>query len=260
MKTKLIGISGPKKSGKTTTIEFLVSKLTDLGFRVGTVKIAYRDVKLDIKKEHYDVERQRNAKPMKTMFKSKSETAVFLNEEHSLRSALLKFSEGLDFILVEGFKENLIGYPQLVLLNEKNQENDYTDEFTSIISSIPEFSIYSNHSKFIPFNKLVDAVFEKSLPIFPELNCGHCGYKTCNELIKEIIQGNKKIQDCYVIENENKDVILEINNEHVACNPFVQTIIKNIMMGFLSSLKIEVESIKEANIKISFNKTEDKDR
>ena len=104
----------------------------------------------------------------------------------------------------------------------------------------------------MPFNELTEAVLVKSLPLSPDLNCEHCGFDNCNELIKQIIKESKTIHDCYVIENENQEVILEVNNNQISCNPFVQTIIKNVMLGFLSSLKVGEESIKEAKIKISF--------
>ncbi|NHJ85541.1 MAG: hypothetical protein FK734_08770 [Asgard group archaeon] len=252
MVTKYIGITGAKKSGKTTTIEFLAPKLSKKGFNVGTVKLAFKDVKLDVEKEHYDVERQRKTNAAKTMFKSKSETTIFYNESMSLRSALFKFGEGLDIVLIEGSKEDLIGYPHITLLKEEDQEKEFVNEYTTIISSIPEFSINNEQEKYIPFEELVEAVILKALPLFPELNCEHCGFKSCNELMQQVIQGNKTIHDCYVIENEDSEVILEINNQNIPCNPFVRTIIKNVMGGFLSSLKLEIDSLEEANIKINF--------
>ena len=71
MVTKYIGITGPKKSGKTTTIEHIIPKLIEKGYKVGTVKIAFREVSIDVNKEHYDVIRLRQNKPHKTLFKSK---------------------------------------------------------------------------------------------------------------------------------------------------------------------------------------------
>ena len=62
------------------------------------------------------------------MFKSKSETTIFYNDIITLRSALFKFSEGLDFVLIEGFKEDLIGFPQITLLKEKDQEREFVND------------------------------------------------------------------------------------------------------------------------------------
>ena len=76
---KYMAITGMKKAGKTTTIEFLVEKMRSK-YKIGTVKIAFKDVSIDVEQEHYDIVRMRKKKPTKTLFKSKSETAIFFNE------------------------------------------------------------------------------------------------------------------------------------------------------------------------------------
>ena len=245
MVTKYLGITGPKKSGKTTTIETIIPKLIEKGYKVGTVKIAFKAVSIDVNKEHYDVVRQRANKPQKTLFKSKIETVIFLNEEMTLRQALKEFSKGLDYVLLEGFKEDLKGFPQIVLLKENGQEEEITDDFTAKISSIPEFSIKSKDQRFISFEKISEIIEQVALPLFPKLDCEHCGYKTCLDLIKEVIAGRKAVKDCYVIAVEDSNLVLLINDKIVPCNPFVQDIIRNVLLGFLKTLKVEEQEIKE---------------
>ena len=256
MTTKYLGITGPKKSGKTTTIEHLIPILLEKGYKVGTVKVAYKDVSIDVNKEHYDVIRLRSIKPQKTLFKSKSETTVFFNEKKTLRQALKGFGKELDFVLIEGFKDDLIGYPQIVLLKEKNQEKEFADDYTAKISSIPEFSISSKDTRFVPFDKLSEVVEEIALPLFPKLDCEHCGFKTCLELTKEVIAGKKNVEDCYVIASETSDLVLTVNDRIVPCNPFVQDIIRNVMLGFLKTLKVEEREINDVDIKMNFSHEE----
>jgi molybdopterin-guanine dinucleotide biosynthesis protein MobB len=236
----------------------LVPVLIEKGYKVGTVKIAYKAVSIDVNKEHYDVIRLRENKSHKTLFKSKIETVIFQNEDKTLRQALKEFGKGLDFVLLEGFKEDLKGFPQIVLIKEKGHEEEFVDGFTATISSIPEFSIKSDDPRYIPFDKLAEVVEKVALPLFPELNCEHCGYKTCLELTKEVIVGNKTVEDCYVMASENANLVLSVNNNVVPCNPFVQDIIRNIMLGFLKTLKVEEQEIKDVEIKMSFMKQQEK--
>jgi molybdopterin-guanine dinucleotide biosynthesis protein B len=258
MTTKLLGISGPKKSGKTTTIEYLVPKLKEMNLRVGTVKVAYRDVSIDVNEEHYDIIRHRKVNPEKTLFKSTIDTTFFINKEQSLREALKTFSHGLDIILIEGFKENLEGIPQLVLLNKENQEKKFCDGFTAIISSIPEFSIKSKDEKYIIFEELTKQILNVALPLFPEINCKHCGFSTCNELVQAIIRGQKSISDCEVFQDEISNVVLKIDDKIVPCKPFVQEVFKNVMSGILMSLKIEDQDYSQVDISFQYKKTSDK--
>lgn len=259
MLTRFIGISGVKKSGKTTTIEALVPKLNELGYKVGTVKIAFKDVSIDVNKEHFDVIRHRKAKPDKTLFKSSIDTTVFINSGLTLRESLRDFGRDLDIVLLEGFKDKLVGFPQIVLLKENEQESKVVDEYTVAITSIPEFGLKSSDKRFVSFDNLTEIVLEKSMPLFPELDCKHCGYDDCNSLIKAIIVGKKQVTDCYVLETEISDLLLHVNNKIVPSNPFVRTILKKVIIAILQSIKIEEDDFSEIDIKILLDKKERED-
>jgi len=259
MLTKFIGISGVKKSGKTTTIEELVPKLNDLGYKVGTVKIAFKDVSIDVNNEHYDVIRHRKVKPDKTLFKSSIETAIFINNDLTLRDSLRAFGKDLDIVLMEGFQENLVGFPQIVLLKEKGQEREVIDDYTVALTSIPEFNVKSSDKRFIAFEKLTEIIIEKSMPLFPELDCKHCGFDDCNSLVKAIIAGKNQVADCYVLETKISDLLLHVNNKIVPSNPFVRTILKKVIIAVLQSIKIEEEDFSEIDIKILLDKKERED-
>jgi len=259
MVTKFIGITGSKKSGKTTTIEYLTPKLIEKGLNVGSVKIAFKDVNIDVNKEHYDVERLRNAKSVKTLFKSRIDTTIFYNKVMTLREALKEFSKGLDLVLIEGFQEDLIGFPQIAMLKEKNQEKEIINDYTVAISSIPEFSIESKKDNFVNFNKLVDIIEKKALPLIPSLDCKHCGYENCITLVKEIIKGNNKIEDCIIVQSEKAHLVLQLNEKNIPCNPFVQEVLKNTILGIIKTLKIEEKEISEIDIKILVNSKETKE-
>ncbi|MEA2069728.1 MAG: molybdopterin-guanine dinucleotide biosynthesis protein MobB [Asgard group archaeon] len=248
--TKYLGISGPKKSGKTTIIERLVPALKEKKLRVGTVKIAFRDVTLDVNKKAYDVSRQRNLEPYKSMFYSSCETVIFYNTQKPFLKALQEFSNGLDLVLLEGFKEDLEGIPQIVLFKQEKQIEEYIDEYTQVITSLPEFNVESDHKKFLPFEEVVKKAQEYALPLLPGLNCEHCGFKTCNDLMKAIIRGEKTINDCYVRRTQEEDLVLEINKKTIPCNPFVRSIIKNVNLALVNELKLDIEEMREISLTI----------
>ncbi|MFW9924976.1 MAG: molybdopterin-guanine dinucleotide biosynthesis protein B, partial [Candidatus Thorarchaeota archaeon] len=154
MKTRFIAITGVKKAGKTTTIEYLIPKIIAKGYKVGVAKIAYKPVSIDVNQEHYDVIRLRKAKPTKTLFKSKIETTIFFEDELTLRQALSEFGKGLDIVLLEGFPDDFIGFPQIAILKDNTEINDVKNEFTVALSSIPEFSLKITDPLFIEFSTL----------------------------------------------------------------------------------------------------------
>ena len=85
------------------------------------------------------------------------------------------------------------------------------------------------------------------------MNCKHCGYDSCKEFIKEVIRGNKQLENCDILMSENSEVILKINNKLIHCNPFVQQILKNVINGLITSLKTDEQKIVTSEIKI-YNK------
>ncbi|MBD3191330.1 MAG: hypothetical protein GF308_11835 [Candidatus Heimdallarchaeota archaeon] len=255
--TKFLGISGAKKAGKTMTIEYLTPILAKKGLVIGTIKIPFKAVEVDVNKEGYDIIRLRKSSSKKTLFKSSVDTTIFYNEELTQREAFEEFSRDLDLVLIEGFKEDLEGIPQIVLLKEKNQEEKYTDEYTTAISSIPEYDVKSSHPNFVPFNRLAEIVEEKALPLFPDLNCGHCGYDNCNQLVKAIIAGEKDVDDCEILRQKTQEFTLKINNREIPCNPFVRTIFKNVILGVVKSLKMDSKKIELISLNFLNKKSEE---
>ncbi|MCF2142917.1 MAG: molybdopterin-guanine dinucleotide biosynthesis protein B [Candidatus Heimdallarchaeota archaeon] len=249
--TRFIGITGVKKAGKTTTIEALVPKLREKNYRVGTVKVAFKEVSVDVNNEHYDVIRHRKSGPDKTLFKSSIETVYFENEPRTLRRALKQFGQGLDLVLIEAFPKDLIGFPQIALLKEQGQEESVTTDYTVAISSIPEFSIKSKDRRYVPFDELAEVVIKKALPLTPNLNCHHCGYSNCYAFYKEVTAGRREITDCDLYGQEGAFFELTVNGEPVQCKLFVQDVITGVVTAILKTLKIEEKRLKNVELKFS---------
>lgn len=101
----VIAVVGISKSGKTTTIEYLASKLTKEGYKVGSIKhIHHSDFSIDI--EGTDTWRHMHAGAKVTVALAPKETTIIKKTENIPNNLddiikLLK-DENLDIIFIEG--------------------------------------------------------------------------------------------------------------------------------------------------------------
>lgn len=103
----VISVVGVSKSGKTTTIEYLTSRLTEEGYRVGSVKhIHHPDFSIDV--EGTDTWRHTHAGAKVTVALAPRETVIIkktdaIPRELELDSIIKLFrDEALDVIFIEG--------------------------------------------------------------------------------------------------------------------------------------------------------------
>ena len=88
----------------------------------------------------------------------------------------------------------------------------------------------------------------------PGLNCKQCGY-SCDELAERIEKGLATLEDCVVIKARKK-VMLKVDGKEVPLGKFVQSFVKNVTLGMISSLK-EVELKKGVIVELRFKVDED---
>ncbi len=101
---KVIHIVGPKKNGKTTMIEQLIPELSQLGYRVGTVKHHHSHSSIQMDHEGKDSWRHRRAGAKAVALVSPSEVAVIQNTDEATRlDEAIRLLRGVDIVLVEGF-------------------------------------------------------------------------------------------------------------------------------------------------------------
>lgn len=109
MKQVIYCISGYKNSGKTTTIEKVVKKLTSEGFKVVVIKHDGHDFQAD--REHTDTHRAFQAGAYGTAIFSKNRFMV--HKEVSIDEVeLFSFFPEADIILMEGLKDS--NYPKYI--------------------------------------------------------------------------------------------------------------------------------------------------
>ncbi|WP_379127552.1 molybdopterin-guanine dinucleotide biosynthesis protein B [Paenibacillus sp. sgz500958] len=104
-------IVGYKNSGKTTMICSIIPQLKAKGYTVAVIKHDHHNFDMD--HPHTDTWQHKEAGAAAVAITNKSRTARIEEKETSLWQLVKDFA-GYDYILVEGFKEEL--YPKIVLI------------------------------------------------------------------------------------------------------------------------------------------------
>lgn len=123
MNTKLpplIGFAAYSGTGKTTLLCKLIPLLKQHGLRIGVIKHAHHDFDIDYpKKDSYEI---RKSGAERVLITSHKRTAIIIEhpdrgDEPSFTEALATIpSEGLDLLLIEGFKQ--VDFPKIELHRE----------------------------------------------------------------------------------------------------------------------------------------------
>jgi len=105
---KVVGFAGFSGSGKTTLVELLIPALKLRGLRVSVVKHAHH--KFDIDHPGKDTYRHREAGAFEVVVASNQRLALIREFERpaqlTVHHLIAELYEGVDWVLVEGFKES----------------------------------------------------------------------------------------------------------------------------------------------------------
>jgi molybdopterin-guanine dinucleotide biosynthesis protein B len=105
---KVVGFAGYSGSGKTTLVEKLIPALTSRGLRVSVVKHAHHN--FDVDKPGKDTFRHRQAGAFEVVVASSKRMALMREFEQpaqmTVHQLLAELYEGVDWVLVEGFKQS----------------------------------------------------------------------------------------------------------------------------------------------------------
>jgi len=236
-------------AGKTHLGSKLVSILIQRGYKIGVIKHCAEGITLEDKdsKKYLDV----NA--LQVVLSTKGVVVVYnRNHEDTLEEALKHTSTPL--VLVEGFKTSSIGDSILVVRSE--------EELRKLLGVVVNpIAVYTMNDVVKPIDVqiplyrsgeeelLADLVEKKMIEYFysqiPRLNCGMCGYSTCNQLINKYVRGESYW--CPIVSN----VEISVDGREIPLNPFVKNIVRNIVVGITRSLKGVPEAPKKIKIEVS---------
>lgn len=224
---RAIGIVGYKNSGKTTLTHALARELTRRGHEVAVIK--HSSHRLDLSGRDTDVLGEAVSQ---VGFISPQESGVFWKKSLSLENIIVYLEA--DFLLVEGFKAEKT-FPKIVCLRGELDDQDLFDGLViCAVGPAPEGNeLGIPHLSLDEIGRVADLVEEKAFKL-PNLDCGSCGFETCYELAREIVEGIRDVEDCISLQPITE---VRIDGELMPLNPFISGIVRNTILGMLSSLK-----------------------
>lgn len=177
----VIAVVGPSKSGKTTTIEYLISHLSKDGLKIGTIKhVHHSGFSLDIKGK--DTWRHAKAGAKIVACIAPMEIAIIKRKDqsgHTLEKILDTIkNENLDLIILEGFHSLIAERRDIFKILIARNEEDLKRTLEGTVD--PILAIAGPYSQ----RKIVS--LETSAPI---INLENEGEKLL-ELIKKIVLGS----------------------------------------------------------------------
>jgi molybdopterin-guanine dinucleotide biosynthesis protein B len=234
---RTVGIVGYKNSGKTTLTHALARELTRRGHEVAVIK--HTSHRLDLPGKDTAMLGEAVGR---VGFISPRESGVFWKKPLSLEN-IIPYLEA-DILLIEGFKAEKT-FPKIVCLRGEPDDQDLFDGLViCAVGPAPEGrELDIPHLSLDEIEKITDLVEEKAFKL-PNLDCGSCGFETCYELAREIVRGNRSVEDCISLQPATE---VSIDGKLMPMNPFISDIVRGTILGMLSPLK----GFKKGKIEIS---------
>ena len=266
-KVPIVGVVGRKNSGKTTVIESVVQELTRRGYHVATAKhINQKGFSIDTKGK--DTQRHSRAGANPVVSVSDIETAVLIKNGETQFSPdqLFKFTSEIDVIVLEGFSRLVLddkNVGKILCVRSKEEYRGFREKTKGKIIAccsarpmgkrvlrIKEDSpiLVGRALKYIERERKISTVLSR----LPGLNCGKCGYSSCEEMAVAIYRRKAKLNDCVTLKLRSKlKTQVTINDVEVPIQPFVSEIIRNALLGMVSTLKgVSIKGNEEIRVNI----------
>jgi len=218
---KIIAVAGTKDTGKTTLVTKLVEKLSQKGYKVGTVKFSH--VHFDLADRDTGKHRQAGAR---IVVGTGKETFILFDQPLDLEQVIstIEFNAELDYLVMEGFKTS-----RFAKISVSDLKDDYTVKQVDV-RSLDDAQM----------EEIVELVEERSYGLLQDLNCRKCGFDSCEEFAQAKVQGLAPEIDC---KSQFKKALLQVNGKRIPLNPFVQNIIAKTVTGMVDSLDKDSPSL-----------------
>jgi len=214
----IVAVVGSKKSGKTTAVEMLVRGLTERGYKVATVKhIPETEFTMDTRGK--DTWRHAKAGARTVISVAPNELTVIRKVEtakYSLEQLVAECEDDVEIIILEGFKKLIaqnITVPKIVAVKTTDEVLEASGHYKPILTLVGPIPIEAAKPK-IPY---VDVLKE------PE------------KLVNLVTQ-----KAAVLVERKRKrdeKLKIQIDERVLPLNPFVQKIMRNTILGMISTLK-----------------------
>jgi len=213
----ILGIYGYQDSGKTVTVEKLVSAIVKRGYMVASVKHAPHRRSID--SEGKDTWRHWKAGSDPVVFSSETETTVIRHSKMSAQeiASMLMTEFHPDLVVLEGFKEG--PFPKVAMGSVRPREG--TVMVNPKVDKLVEYVV-----------KEIEV--EKVLARLPRLDCRKCGL-SCEGLARAVVEGGRKITGCVELSSFGADIL--VNGKAIPMGKFASEIVDSTLRGMLRSLK-----------------------
>jgi molybdopterin-guanine dinucleotide biosynthesis protein B len=214
----IVAVVGRKKSGKTTAVETLVKGLTKRGYRVATVKhISETDFTLDTKGK--DTWRHAKAGARTVIGVAPSELTVIRKVDttnYNLDQLVAECEDDVEILVLEGFKR-LIGknltVPKIVAVKTADEILEASEHYKPILTLVGP--IPTEAAK--PRITYVDVLKEPEKLV-----------SLVNQEAAVFLRRKRKHEE---------RLRIQVDNRLLPLNPFVQKIVRNMIIGMISALK-----------------------
>ena len=232
---KVFSVYGICDSGKTMSIEKIITELRKRHYSVGSIKEIHND-KFSIDRENSNTDRHRKAGAQLVVALGDKETDILHQSRLPLDEVLRYYEQ--DFVVIEGNRTANI--PKILaahsLRDIEEQIDDTVFAITGVISN--EITEYNGIPVINALNApgaLVDLIEEKvfdKLPDFDPKCCGECG-KDCRSLCRAILKGEASRDDCGL---KQGNIHLLVDGVEIEMVPFVKKILSNEVLGVVKEM------------------------
>ncbi len=232
---KVFSVCGITGSGKTTTIERIITELRKRRYSVGSVKeIHFEQFAIDT--EGTNTHRHKMAGSQLVTAKGYYETDILFQKSLSIEE-IMKFYDH-DYLVLEGSSD--VNVPKIITAHNTAEVKERMDQSVFLVSGILSNTLDTDlgipcMSAVEEVEAIVDLIEEKVCSILPNVPlacCGECG-SSCEELLGSILRGEKSREDCVL---DQQRISLTIDGQAITMVPFVQKILENAVRGVVSEL------------------------
>jgi molybdopterin-guanine dinucleotide biosynthesis protein B len=234
---KAIAVIGYHHTGKTTLVTTIIRELKALGHSVVSIKdIHSQQYRADTPGKNTALHMDAGAEAV--FAKGLHDSALIFPNSLSLKDMIHHLKA--DYLIIEGMKDAPV--PKLVCAETTDQLDELIDDTCFGISGLIAGSMESYSG--LPVyclqkstKELIQSVIDNSFAILPLSEpecCSECG-KSCYNMAADIVQGRAMRSDCVL--DANPQMQLMVNGSEVVIVPFVQKIIRDVVLSLVDNLK-----------------------
>ena len=229
---RAITVKGYKKTGKTTTVMRIIEELVRRGYSVGSSKDTHFEG-FAMDQENTDSWRHAKAGASTVTIVASEETDVLFHHRRGLSEIISLFEE--DFLVSEG--EDDQGFPNIItgksVQDLDARRDEHTIGFSGIISSeMEEYDGLPVIDATRDIGRLVDLIEEKSAELSLEKSAVTDAVKSAETGAVKSAERSAEMKEA-----GEKELVLKFNGEDVPMVPFVESILKETVLGLVKSLK-----------------------